>query len=286
MNNLNFISRRSFLGLMAAAPLAAALPSSKQIPVGLETVSVAREFAKDMIGTLRAVAGMGYQCVEFFSWKEGGQFYYDWTLEYAKQVRAALDELNIRCYSTHNPTQAFTPDGIGKAIDLNKVLGARYVVGMASEKVASLDDFKSVAETLNRANETLKKHGLRVAYHNEVIEWKPVDGKLPMELLAATLDKSIMLQLDMGPCLETGNDPAAWINRNPGRIHSMHIKDWSPDRGYKVLLGEGIAHWKDIFAAAEKTGGIEYYLIEEEGSEYSEMDTARKCLQLFRKLHG
>jgi len=84
----------------------------------------------------------------------------------------------------------------------------------------------------------------------------------------------------------TGNDPVAWINRNPGRIRSIHVKDWSPTTGYNVLTGEGTAPWKEIFAAAESTGGIEYYLIEQEGSQYSEMETARRCLELFRKLHG
>ena len=32
----------------------------------------------------------------------------------------------------------------------------------------------------------------------------------------------------------------AWINRNPGRIRSMHLKDWSPEKKFKLLLGEGI----------------------------------------------
>jgi hypothetical protein len=40
--------------------------------------------------------------------------------------------------------------------------------------------------------------------------------------------------------------------------------DWSPEpsKGYRVLFGEGVAPWKKIFTAAEKTGGLEYYLIE------------------------
>jgi sugar phosphate isomerase/epimerase len=78
----------------------------------------------------------------------------------------------------------------------------------------------------------------------------------------------------------------AWINRNPGRIRSMHVKDWSPEKGYRVLTGEGIGPWKKIFAAAESTGGIEFYLIEQEDSGYSPMETVERCLTAFRKLHG
>ena len=95
-----------------------------------------------------------------------------------------------------------------------------------------------------------------------------------------------MLQLDIGTCLKAGSDPVAWIRANPGRIRSIHCKDWSPDpgKGYTVLFGEGAADWKNIFSAAESVGGVEYYLVEQEGSRFSEFDTAKKCLQTFRSL--
>jgi sugar phosphate isomerase/epimerase len=274
------ISRRSFLGAMAAAPLAAAVTPLRQIPVGLELYSVRNEMKKDLMGTVRGVAKIGYQCVEFYG------PYYDWTPEYARQVRAELDELGISCYSTHNGLKSFTPEGISKAIDLNKILGTRYIVLAHPGEMSNLGDYKVVAETLNKANDIIKRQGLHAGYHNHDAEWKTLDGRKPMEVLATALDQSIMLQLDVGTCLSTGNDPVAWINRNPGRIRSMHVKDWSPQKEYKVLTGEGIAPWKKIFAAAEKTGGIESYLIEQEGSDYSEMETAQQCLGAFRKLHG
>jgi sugar phosphate isomerase/epimerase len=107
-----------------------------------------------------------------------------------------------------------------------------------------------------------------------------------MEVLAANTGKDVMLQLDVGTCIEAGSDPVAWIDQNPGRIRSMHVKDWSPEQGYKVLVGEGVAPWKKLFQAAETTGGIEFYLIEQEGSRYPQLETAERCLANFRKLHG
>jgi hypothetical protein len=47
-----------------------------------------------------------------------------------------------------------------------------------------------------------------------------------------------------------------------------------------------VADWKAIFQAAESGGGVEYYLIEQEGSRLSELDTAKTCLDLYRKLRG
>jgi sugar phosphate isomerase/epimerase len=248
--------------------------------VGLELYSVRHDLEKDLMGTVRGVAHLGYQCVEFYA------PYYDWTTDYAGKVRAQLDELGIHCYSTHNGLNSFTPEGLGKAIDLNKTLGCRYIVCASPGELKSLDDYKRVAETLNKADDTMKRQGLHAGYHNHDAEWRPVNGRRPMDVLSATLGKDIMLQLDVGTCLAAGGDPLAWIKQNPGRIRSMHVKDWSPQRGYKVLTGEGVAPWKKLFAAAETTGGIEYYLIEQEGSDYPEMETAQKCLAAFRKLHA
>src|SRR5256714_1325114 len=108
-----------------------------------------------------------------------------------------------------------------------------------------------------------------------------------MEIRAKNTKTSVMLQLDVGTCLKAGADPVAWIRANPGRIHSIHCKDWSSDaaKDYKVLFGEGNADWKGIFAAAESVGGVEYYLVEQEGSRFSELETAQKCLETFRSTH-
>ena len=51
-------------------------------------------------------------------------------------------------------------------------------------------------------------------------------------------------------------------------------------------MGEGAVPLKQIFAAAEKVGGVEFYLIEQEGSDFSEFETAQKCLDAYKKLHG
>lgn len=274
------VSRREFLALAAAAPFVTTAPGGKHLPVGLELYSVRDGLQKDLMGTVRGVAKMGYQCVEFYS------PYYEWTPDYAKQVRSEMDSLGIKCYSTHNDTRSFTPEGIGKAIELNQILGARYIVLAGAGDLNTVDEWKRVAETLNKADEKLATHKMNAGYHNHDAEWKPVEGQRPLEVIATNTRKSVLLQLDVGTCLEAGGDPVAWIEKNPGRIRCMHCKDWSPQNNYAVLFGEGVAPWKKIFEAAEKTGGVEYYLIEQEGSRFPEMETAERCLQGFHKIHA
>jgi sugar phosphate isomerase/epimerase len=272
------ISRRSLLA-MAAAPLLSGA-DTKKLPVGLEMFSVRGELKKDLPATVAAVAKMGYQCVEFFS------PYFDWTPDYAKQVRAQMDDLGLKCYSTHNGPVSFAGDGLSKAIELNHILGSYYVIMASAGRTTTLDDWKRVADKLNQANAVFKKNGLHAGYHNHAVEWKPLEGQKPLEVLANGTDKSVVMQFDVGTCVETGNDPVAWINANPGRIKSMHLKDWNAEKGYRVLFGEGAVPWLKVFAAAERAGGVEYYLIEQEGSDLSEMETAQKCLETYRKIRA
>jgi sugar phosphate isomerase/epimerase len=278
------LSRRSFLAAAAAAPLA--FSAGKNLPVGIELYSVRNEMTRDTLATVRAIAKMGYQVVEFYG------PYYAWTTDFAKDVRKLMDETGIRCNSTHNDARNFSEAGIGKAIELNRIIGSKYVVMASAGRVNGLDGWKGIADTLTKAMEKLRPAGLSAGYHNHQAEFKPLDGQRPIELIAANTPKDFMMQFDVGTCVEVGDDPVAWIRANPGRIRSLHLKDWAApvegdkDKGYRVLFGEGQTPWMKIFDAAESTGGAEYYLIEQEGSRFSELETAEKCLANYKRMRG
>jgi sugar phosphate isomerase/epimerase len=272
------INRRSFLALSAMLPYAfSARAANSKLPVGLELYSVREALKKDPEGTVRAVGEMGYQCVEFYA------PYFERSDAQNKDTRKLLDDLGVHCYSTHNDLEYLAPDKINRTRDLNLTLGSKYVI-VASAKPGP-DGWLPVADALNAAAEKLEPAGLKVGYHNHQPEFTPVDGKLPNEFLAQHTKPSVVLQLDVGTCVAAGADPVAWIRSHPGRIKSMHCKDWSPSQGYKVLFGEGVAPWKEIFAAAESSG-LEYYLLEQEGSRYPELETAKRCLESFRTTHA
>src|SRR2546423_6486864 len=129
----NQLSRRSFLALSAAAPFAlrSGLAPAKTPPIGIELYSVRNALKQDPQGTVRAVAQMGYQCVEFFS------PYYEWSEAQAKDMRKLMDDLGIRCYSTHNDAANLKKENIEKTRALNTILGCKYVV-VASANPADL----------------------------------------------------------------------------------------------------------------------------------------------------
>ncbi len=277
-------SRRDFLALSGALPLMLRGTSAQQkaVPVGLELYSVRTALTADLPGTVRAVAKLGYQEVEFYS------PYYNWTTEQAKEYRTLLDDLGIKCPSTHNGANALSPTGIQKAIELNQILGSRMIVVASAGKIVGADGWRQFGERMTKAAETLRPLGMVAGFHNHQTEWREVEGQRPMDIIAKTTPKDFVLQFDVGTAVEVGVDPVAWIKANPGRIKSMHCKDWAPaPRGYTVLFGEGVTPWREIFQAAESVGGIEHYIIElEAGPENEQLLRVEKCLANWKKMRA
>ena len=276
------LSRRRFLAATVATPFVAAVSAASRPMVGVELFSVRQELAADLFGTVRRVAKIGYEGVEFFS------PYYQWDLAYAKQVRQLLDDVGLKAPSTHNSATVFTPEGLKKAIDLNVALGSNLIVMASAGKAVTIDDWKRVAERLAAASETLRPLGMRAGIHNHQTEFTAVDGTRPIDVIAKNTPNDFVLQFDVGTCVEAGQDPVAWIKSNPGRIKSIHCKDWAPgegpDKGYHVLTAEGVVPWKEIRAAAESVGGVETYLIEQEGSRFAPFETIEKCLATWKRM--
>src|SRR4029077_9409327 len=99
-----------------ASDLLPAKRAASKYPIGIELYAVRGELARNLPDTLRAVKDMGYEAVEFYA------PYLGWTFPYAKEVRTRLDDLGLKCFSTHNSFPALTPgDTMAKAIELNQI---------------------------------------------------------------------------------------------------------------------------------------------------------------------
>ncbi|MFB3828983.1 MAG: sugar phosphate isomerase/epimerase family protein [Bryobacteraceae bacterium] len=264
------LSRRAFLG--AAAPVLAA-SGRPRVPIALELFSLRYQCEEDLEGALRAVARMGYQGVEFY------RSYLDFTPERARAVRKLLDGLQLFCAGTHTPPAFLAPDRLPRAIELNHILGSTRIVQASSPRITAAKGWFEVAERLTAASARMRSEGLRAGFHNHAVEFQAVEGKIPWEIVAANTPAEVFLQLDIGSALSAGVDPVSCIRRYPGRSATMHVKDYSP-RG-KVLLGEGEAPLTKIFEAAERTGAVECYIIEQEGSERP-MEAVERCLRNMR----
>jgi len=291
--NQSLLSRRQFAVFAAASAGGLNAQAKTQFPIGLQQTAVGRNIQQDLQGTLRAVAKMGYDLIEF----SAGSFM-NWTPAQAREVRALLDEINLKCRSTHNEIVSFSGDGLSKSIELNQILGSDTLVsvrgpgptpgggggaarGGTPAAPPTLDAWKRFSEQLSQAAGRIRSAKMTLGFHNHGIEFQPVEGTRPIDILAANQDIT-SFHLNIGLCLQAGGDPIAFIQQCPKRIQSLLVQDY-----------KGQARWKEIFSAAEGKGGLQFYLlqrtdglflVEREGNDL--LDFAQKDLQYFRQLHS
>jgi sugar phosphate isomerase/epimerase len=228
----------------------------KPILIGIELWTVRTDVNADLKPALGRVARLGYQAVEFYS------TYLNWTPEYARDIRAHLDSLGLVCRSTHNGMRAFTADALPATVELNRILGSDLAVVASVPAIADLDGWRRAAEAFADVAERLRPHGMAAGFHNHQHEWTPLDDELPIEIVAAGTPHDFVLQFDVGPACQHGVDPVRWITAHAGRVRSIHLRDWSATLGYNIAFGQGDCPWSEIFAAAETSGGVETYLVE------------------------
>ena len=81
-----------------------------RVPIGLELFSVRNELAEDVRGTIKAVAEMGYEGVEF-----AGQPQHS-----AEELKSLLDEFGLVCCGWHTPFNLVQEDTLDKRLNSTK----------------------------------------------------------------------------------------------------------------------------------------------------------------------
>lgn len=257
------MDRRTFIASSTAAALMSrfswAATEHRIEKIGLELYTVRDALKKDFEGTLARVAKIGYKEVEMAGYFEHMS---GWNPP-PKQARQILDSDGLAAPSTHVPYSALAPENLSKIIAASEILGHKYIVNPSIDRALTktADGWKRAAETFNRAGKESLRSGIQLGYHNHVEEFKPIDGKLPYDILLAETDpKLVVMEMDLGWAHEAGADPVAYFEKYPGRFPLVHVKDFTKDRKM-TDVGKGEIDWKRIFAKAE-VGGIKHYFVE------------------------
>jgi sugar phosphate isomerase/epimerase len=243
-----------------------------RIPIALQLYSVRTECEQDLPGTLKAVATMGYEGVEFAG-------YYGRS---AAELRAMLDDLGLRCAGTHTPLPTILGDELPRTAEFARTLGHRYLIvpwlpeQYRATRAAWLNTAALFTEAAHRAAEL----GMLVGYHNHDIEFKPLPdsaGELPWDTFFAHTPREVVMQVDIGNALHGGGDPVPYIARYPGRALTVHLKEYSSTND-KALVGEGDVNWQQAFQLCETVGGTEWYIVEQESYAHPPLKCVELCL--------
>ncbi len=253
-------------GLQAIAQTA----SGRKIPVGLQLYSVRDQCAKDLPGTLAAVAKIGYQHVEFAG-------YYDRS---AKELRQMLDDNGLKACGTHTPYESVQGDKLKETIEFNHVIGNRFLIVPWMEG-KSKQAWLEHAKLFNEISAKVRPEGQFVGYHAHAHDFEKFDGESAWDIFFGNTKPEVIMQLDTSNCRDGGADPVAVLKQYPGRARSIHIK--ASGGGPEAVIGEDKVDWPAVFAWCESQGGTQVYVVEHESSK-DPVDAARRNFEALRKM--
>jgi len=278
MNRRSFV-RRLMLGAAGAACTPeprAAFGKKKLSKIGVQLYTVRRELEADFEGTLAKVASLGYREVEVAG-------YYGRT---PAQVKAVLARNGLAAPSAHFQS-VVSSGGVREAIEAAGVVGHRYLIYayLPAEESRSLDDYRRLAERLNRAGEECRRAGVQFGYHNHDFEFAPMEGRIPYDLLLEGTDAGLVkMELDLYWITRGGQSPLAYFRKHPGRFPLVHVKDMdaTPERHF-TEVGRGTIDFKTIFAAS-KQAGIKHYFVEQDETPASPFDSIGTSIDYLKRL--
>jgi sugar phosphate isomerase/epimerase len=244
-------SRRQFFKETGALAIGSALLPSwmeetkKVRNAGVQLYTFRKELAADVMGTLKQIAGLGIKQIESAQSDKGKQ-----TIDEA----AASGQEYIICSTM--PTSGQT-----------------------------VDNYKKVAESFNKAGEECKKMGLKFGYHNHEYEFENENGQVLYDVLLANTNAELVhMEMDLGWVVAGGKNPLDYFAKHEGRFPLWHLKDVNVALKKSTEFGKG---GLDIVAMLNhrKQSGLKYFFIEQEDYEHTPLESMQYNMDYLKKLN-
>jgi sugar phosphate isomerase/epimerase len=268
------IDRRTFMlqaGAFASAALISPASQARRYKMGLQLFTLRGPMARDVDGTLKRVAEIGYEEVETYGFDPQAIGYYGLP---AKAFTQRLRDNNLTTPSGHYDLNRYVSDVEGLTRYVDRCIEGAHAIGheyitwpFIDEGFRTIDNFKVVAERLNLIGGPIKKAGLQLAYHNHDFEFVEQNGQIGYDIILKETDPALVkLQMDLYWIAHGSKlTPHEWFTRQPGRFVMWHVKDMHKVSRDYTELGNGTIDFTRIWPDAS-LAGMKHFFVEQGGN--------------------
>jgi sugar phosphate isomerase/epimerase len=253
-----------------------------RIPIALQLYSVRHDFQRDPLGTLKAVARMGYDGVEFAGAPQ----------HRAEDLRAWLKEAGLVGVSWHVPFALMQDDKLAETIAFHRTLGNHSLIipGIPKELVGTREKWLKMAAFFNQLAAKLAPQGMFTGYHNHHTEFTPLEGgETAWDIFFGHTGPEVVMQFDLGNALAGGGESVPILKAYPGRAKSVHLKPYTIaagragiEAGFRPIIGEDDIPWAQVFRLCESSGGTQWYIVEYESDAFPPLEAVERCLKALK----
>lgn len=239
--------------------------------IGMHLYTVRDILNADPLGTLTALADIGYKCVGVSAFNLP-----------AAEIRDLCGETRLNPVILHVGHGDITGNWAAKLADA-KTIGVKWVVTASfPENMYTVEGIRLAAQQLNEAGAAARELGMGMLHHNHDSEFRVVDGIRLSDILFGETDPRLVdFELDLGWATRAGMDGRQLFIDNPRRFPVLHVKDHN-GQGAWTDVGSGVVDWARIFEKADRAG-VRYWLVERD-DQPAPLDTSRNSYNYLASL--
>ncbi|GAS98309.1 uncharacterized protein RMCC_5274 [Mycolicibacterium canariasense] len=281
--------------------------------IGLQLYSVRTSLADSTPKTLQRISELGYHYLEAANHSAATDDGIGFGVS-APELRTMFSDLGLHIVGAHvSPLQL---DRLPAILDYQLEIGCRqigndiefYPRGDRDHLLRRIDFF-------NRVGQLCAERGMRFYYHNHYQEFQRIDGELIYQtILEKTDPELVFVEMDTYWVTRAGHDPIEWMRRYPERIVLLHQKDFPADAPQPMNLyagvvdldadidmplfesvedrrcfteiGTGILPIQDIIDTALTLPNLEYMLLEQDYTRFTDLESIERSRSAFDAYHG
>jgi sugar phosphate isomerase/epimerase len=237
--------------------------------LGIQLYSIRQQLLNNAGGAFEKLAGIGYQHVEWFDVTS-----LDKLAPLAQSHGLPITSAHVLSpYITGNKLmQVVIPNDLNspeKLIEKLNKFGIKHLVlsYIFDDERQHIDQYKILAEHLNRVGELSKTAGIQLCYHNHDFEFQQLNSQRPFDLVVSELHHdNVKFELDVFWAKYAGLQPDELITSLGERCALLHLKDLKSmpltlaknhtPAGQAMFkpVGSGIIDFEQILIAAKQVG--------------------------------
>lgn len=248
---------------------------------GVQLYTLRSELEADVRQVLADVAAIGYKEVELYGLGNDTDVDRPFFGLSAREFGSALNDVGLTAPISHINGDATNIPALSEV--MQEIGGQHLIVAMAPEfasfengqfrfaGVTGRDQIDRIADRLNRQGEMARSSGIGFGYHNHQIEFAALDDGNAFDYLFSQADADLVkMELDLGWTIVAGRDPVEVLQKYAGRVVSVHVKDYDPERdpgdasipvqAQIVEPGAGPTDFRPILAALDETGVVHRFV--------------------------
>ena len=246
--------------------------------VGLQLYTVKEDVARDFIGTLKAVADMGYDGVEFAGVPE----------QPASEVRKVIVDLDLSVAGIVVPmAQLDDKAAFQAAVEYSHCIGSTTVLfpWLDDHFRGCAEAYRWTAALLGKFGTDCNDTGLRFLYHTHGYEFENYAGATGLDILMQETSPDVLgLEIDTYWVQHGGADPVDVYRRYSERCNSIHFKDMNnPVEKRDVEVGDGVVDTPGMLAAAVGQPA-NWFVVEQEMFDRPPLESARISCENLKRL--